>query len=107
MYAKHKVLRGSRQDDYRSIHARIYARMGKRSEAQSILKALKPNTPDSKVAAAYAALGDNDEAFRVLFQRVENREEMLYSIKTDPQYASLHSDPRWRELLVRMNFPAE
>jgi predicted Zn-dependent protease len=106
MYAKHKALRGKQPNDaYLSIHARIYARMGKRSEAQSILKALKPKR-DSR-AAAYAALGDNDEAFRLLFQRVENREEDLYSIKTDPLYASLHTHPRWTELLRRMNFPAE
>jgi hypothetical protein len=77
--------------------------MGKRTEAKGILKALKPHHPDLR-AAAYVALGDNDEAFRLLFQKVENREETLYAIKTEPRFASLHSDPRWQELLRRMNF---
>jgi len=111
MYDKHKVLRGNRPDDspYRALRARVYALMGKRSEAMSILKALKPLEPlkpDFR-ASAYAALGDNDEAFRLLFQKVEHREETLFSIKTDPQYASLHSDARWQDLLRRMNFQEE
>jgi TolB-like protein/DNA-binding winged helix-turn-helix (wHTH) protein/Tfp pilus assembly protein PilF len=108
MYEKHKVLRGNRPDDspYLAIRARVYARMGKRSEAKSLLKALKPLNPDFR-AAAYAALGENDEAFRLLFQKVENREETLFSVKTDPQFASLHSDARWKELLHRMNFREE
>ncbi|HET6961935.1 MAG TPA: tetratricopeptide repeat protein, partial [Terriglobia bacterium] len=107
-YAKHAALRGKPPDDppYLAIRARVYALMGKRYEARSILKGLRPQKPDFK-AAAYAALGDNDEAFRLLFQKVENREENLFSIKTDPQFASLHADPRWQDLLRRMNFPVE
>ena len=58
-------------------------------------------------AGAYAALGDNDEAFRLLFNVVEKRDGGNVFIGTDPQFASLHSDPRWSELLRRMNFPAE
>jgi hypothetical protein len=80
--------------------------MDKRIEARDILKAVKPHKPDLR-AAAYVALGDSDEAFRLLFQKVENREETLYAIKTDPRFAGLHSDPRWRELMRSMNLPEE
>jgi hypothetical protein len=83
--------------------------MGQRSEAQRILKNLRENGlgPDFS-AAAYAALGEANQAFRLLFQMVEKREHAyVVFIKTDPQYASLHSDPRWKELLARMNLPAE
>ena len=87
------------------FHAGVYARMGKRTEAKQILAGLGD---DIAAAAAYAALGDKDEAFRGLFRRVEKREDPnVVWIKTNPQLASLHSDPRWRELLLRMNFPVE
>jgi tetratricopeptide (TPR) repeat protein len=105
---KHRVLRRAPPNNPRFLatRARIYALMGKRTEAKGILKALKRHKLDLS-ATAYAALGDNDEAFRLLFQRVENRHEWLYAIKTDPFFASLHSDPRWKELLRRMNLPVE
>lgn len=108
IYTKHRVLKRDPPNNPRSlaILARVYARMGKRNEAKGILKALEPHKPDLR-AAAYAALGENDEAFRLLFQKVQNREETLYAIKTDRRFASLHSDPRWQELLRRMNFPQE
>ena len=107
-YTKHVALRRDPPNNpaFRTLRARVYARMGKRIEAKGILKALEPDENRFK-ASAYAALGENDKAFRSLFQSVEKREDTLYSIKTDPMFASLHSDPRWQDLLRRMNFPAE
>ena len=109
---KNRVLRGKRSDNppFLAIRARVYARMGKRSEAKRILLAgLGDDGPVLAMsAAAYAALGDADEAFRLLFRMVERHEDALLGLtKTDPNFASLHSDPRWRELLLRMNFPVE
>jgi len=108
IYTKHRVLKRDPPNNphFLAIRARVYALMGKRTEARGILKAVKPHKPDLR-AAAYVALGDNDEAFRLLFQKVENREETLYAIKTEPRFAGLHSDPRWQELLRRMNLPVE
>ena len=61
-------------------------------------------SPPSQLAQAYAALGNNDEAFRLLFKHAEERNGLNY-VKTDPRFVSLHSDPRWQLLLRRMNFP--
>ncbi|HLQ44714.1 MAG TPA: hypothetical protein VK137_08305 [Planctomycetaceae bacterium] len=58
------------------------------------------------IAAVYAALGDKDTAFRVLEQAIEEREPSV-AVKEDPQLASLHSDPRWKPLLRRMNYPPD
>ncbi|MCI0621203.1 MAG: tetratricopeptide repeat protein [Acidobacteria bacterium] len=110
IYDKARVLRGNRPDNppFLALRARVYARMGKRSEARRILAGLGQGgiTRDFS-ARAYTALGDTDEAFRLLFRKVEKRDGTFGFIKTDPQFASLHSDPRWRELLRRMNFPQE
>ena len=58
------------------------------------------------IAAVYAALGDKDEAFRILEKAIEER-SLLVALKEDPPLESLHSDPRWKVLLRRMNFPEE
>jgi TolB-like protein/DNA-binding winged helix-turn-helix (wHTH) protein/Flp pilus assembly protein TadD len=87
--------------------ARIYARMGRRDQARQVL----PLRQTSKrawlsLAAAYAALDDREEAFRLLFDSIEERDGLNY-VKTDPRLDPLHADPRWQVLLRRMNFPTE
>ena len=62
---------------------------------------------NAQVAFAYTALGDKDEAFKVLSHLVEERNHLVTYLKADPPFESLHSDPRWKELLRRMNFPGE
>ncbi len=89
----------------------VYARMGKQNEARRMLEELKATTDPSSfssfgVASAYAALGDKGDAFKVLFHMIEERNVVTH-IKADPQFESLHSDPRWQVLLRRMNFPLE
>jgi TolB-like protein/Flp pilus assembly protein TadD len=102
IYDKARQLRGNPPDykTFRAIQAIVYARMGKRREAERLLAGLGDDGP----AGAYAALGNKNEAFRLLFQRVGKRSPHLYSIRSDPQFSSLHSDPRWPQLLRLMNF---
>jgi eukaryotic-like serine/threonine-protein kinase len=88
--------------------AGVYARIGRQKEARRMLAGLKATTDpvsfsDAPVARAYAALGDKDEAFRMLFRQVEERNNVATYVKADPPFDSLHSDPRWKELLTRMN----
>lgn len=80
--------------------ARVYARMGKVNEARQILEGLGNRWP-----AVYAALGDKDAAFALLFKSVDKHSSdnwPLY-VMADPQFDNLHGDPRWKELLARMN----
>lgn len=87
--------------------ARIYARMGRRDKARQVLRLGQTSTRAwLPFAAAYAALDDRDEAFRLLFNSVEEHDGLNY-VKTDPRLDSLHSDPRWQVLLRRMNFPTD
>ena len=98
---------GSSDISYKARLARVYARMGRRSEARQMLEGLKSSgrLPLLDVAGAYTALGDKDEAFSLLFRMVEQRS--LSYLKVDPPFDGLHSDPRWQELLRRMNLPVE
>jgi TolB-like protein/DNA-binding winged helix-turn-helix (wHTH) protein/Tfp pilus assembly protein PilF len=86
--------------------ARIYARMGKRNEARRLLDTL-PDQPSNamQLAFAYVALGEKDEAFRLLFRNVETHDTWTAYTKTDPLLDDLHSDARWPVLLRRLNFP--
>lgn len=59
------------------------------------------------VAGVYAALDDKDEAFKILEEAIEQRKQQLIVLKEDPTLENLHSDPRWKVLLRRMNFPTE
>ena len=103
-HEKEKKVSGRAQDLSPAV-ARIYARMGKPDEARRILDLQRTRGSQWFVSATtYAALGDNDEAFRLLFQVTEERDALNY-VKTDPRLDSLHSDPRWPVLLRRMNFP--
>jgi TolB-like protein/DNA-binding winged helix-turn-helix (wHTH) protein/Tfp pilus assembly protein PilF len=109
IYDKAGILRGDPPDNppFLATLARVYARMGKQSEAKRLLDGVKNQPRLDFVASAYAALGDREEAFRLLFGMVEKREDLMFSVKTDPQFASLHADPRWPELLRRMNLPVK
>jgi hypothetical protein len=43
----------------------------------------------------------------LLFKSVDERTVFPLYIKADPLFDSLHSDPRWKELLGRMNLPTD
>ena len=85
--------------------ARIYALLGKREEAIGMLNGLRGANPH-QLAMAYTAIGDYDKAFRLLFGIIEDPSFDVY-VKTDPAFDRLHSDPRWQEVLRRMNYPTE
>jgi eukaryotic-like serine/threonine-protein kinase len=105
---------GSRGTSFKDSRlARVYARMGRRDEALRMLKDMERTTEPLRfnkysAATAWTELGDKDEAFRLLFGAVEERGQLnIYYLNVDPSLDGLHSDPRWKELLRRMNFPEE
>jgi tetratricopeptide (TPR) repeat protein len=89
---------------FRTGIARVYALTGKRREAEKMIEDIKGF--EILRAAVYAAIGDKDRAFQLLETAVEARDEIVVVIKEDPPLELLHSDPRWKALLRRMNFPA-
>jgi TolB-like protein/DNA-binding winged helix-turn-helix (wHTH) protein/Tfp pilus assembly protein PilF len=88
----------------------VYAAAGKREEAYKVLKDL---TRISKrkyvsaylVATVYAGLGEKELAFRWLTKALEERSDLLVSLKTDPHFSSLRPDPRFQALLQRVGLP--
>jgi hypothetical protein len=54
------------------------------------------------IAALHASLGDVDEAFRWLDVAVEEGATGLIFLRVHPRIDALRSDPRFKELLVRV-----
>ncbi|MGE5733773.1 MAG: protein kinase domain-containing protein [Acidobacteriota bacterium] len=101
--------------------ASAYARAGRRADANRVLRGLEemwerqgaapawhvarsPYVCPYEVAGVYAQLGDKRRAFEWLDRAYRNR-SCLYWIRQDPRFDSIHSDPRFQELLAKMNFP--
>jgi serine/threonine-protein kinase len=57
-------------------------------------------------AVKYAALGDREQAFEWLEKAYQERDTWLVHLKVDPMLDSLRSDPRYANLLARMNLAA-
>ena len=90
--------------------AYAYAVSGKRGEAEKMLSELKeiakqPNRyiPPYNFALIYAGLGDKDQAFACLEKAYEEHSQNLAQLKTQSMFDSLRSDPRFTDLLRRVN----
>jgi TolB-like protein/Flp pilus assembly protein TadD len=83
---------------------------GKRHEALQIIAQFR-TVAESRyadaymVAAIYSGLGDKNRAFDWLNKGVEERSASMIFLKVDPFFDSLHSDPRFQDLLRRMGLP--
>lgn len=57
----------------------------------------------TSVAGLAARLGDNEQAFEWLEKAYVERDEWLTRLKLDPHYKNLRADPRYADLLRRIN----
>lgn len=89
--------------------ADAYARLGYRAALKGKIETVKRLvagrhffSPED-VAAIYAFLGENDQAFKWLEKAYQDRASRLFCIKVDARFDSLRSDPRFQALLRKMN----
>jgi TolB-like protein/DNA-binding winged helix-turn-helix (wHTH) protein/Flp pilus assembly protein TadD len=86
-----------------------YARAGNRLEAQKRIEELedlrKGRFVDvANIAIVYAGLGNNDQAF-AWFDRAEQGSWSLVTLKVDPIFDPIRSDPRFAALVRRVGIP--
>jgi eukaryotic-like serine/threonine-protein kinase len=91
---------------------RLYAISGKKSEAEKILAELleRANTgyiPPSYIAGIYVALGDKDQAFAWLEKAYTARDSQIEFLGVEPFYDPLRSDPRYADLMRRINLATQ
>lgn len=90
------------------LSAYIYAKWGRRKEAEESLKKIIEKSEKTYISPVYIAyiygvLGDYDRAFSLLEKAYSERDHQLQYLKVEPWFDPLRSDPRFKALLKRMN----
>ena len=87
-----------------------YGLAGRREEAKNILAELnelakQKYVPPVQIAFVHIGLGENDRALELLEQAYRERSWELVFVRVEPWVDPLRSDPRFQDLLRRVNFP--
>jgi tetratricopeptide (TPR) repeat protein len=90
-----------------AVQGYIYARAGRRSEAQKIAEQLiqyskQRYVPAVVIAQIYAGLGETDLALEWLEKAYQQRDPQMFRIKVAPSLDPLRSDPRFIALLKKI-----
>jgi len=89
--------------------AHVYAVSGDKTEAERILNELKQNLRNNnlsyQIAEIYIGLGNNDQGFQWLENAYQDRSEWLTWIAIEPKLDPIRRDPKFNQLLHRMNLP--
>ena len=98
----------NRRPSHLALLAYTYAMSGRTDDAKALLRELEQAPPGSfappvDLAAVYVALGQPNEAFRILNRGVDERDEEMMYMKVDPRYDALRTDPRFDRLLERLD----
>jgi eukaryotic-like serine/threonine-protein kinase len=88
----------------------VYGLAGKHQDALLLLSPLQKISAEGyldpyNVASLYDGLGDNDHAMEWLTRAYREHSASLYGLRIETWTKGLRSDPRFQELLRRMNFP--
>ena len=88
----------------------IYARSGKRSEAEAVLRELKEMYANRKangydVARVCLSLGDKDQGLEWLEKDFQSRNATMPNFLTMSPFDLLHDDPRFQNLVRRIGLP--
>jgi serine/threonine-protein kinase len=80
-----------------------YAKAGRRDKAEEMITRFREIAktqyiPSCRIAAIYGELGERDKAF-------ESRDWELYRLNADTYWRPLRDDPRFKEMLKRLNLP--
>jgi TolB-like protein/Flp pilus assembly protein TadD len=94
----------------KGLLARALAKSGKRSEALAMIAELRSESkkryvPNYPLAIAAIAIGDKNEALDLLEKDIDERSPFVSYIASQFVVDDLRGDPRFREMLRRLNLP--
>ncbi len=93
-------------DPTKSALPYIMAHAGLHNEVRAIFQMADLSSADpGKLAMVYAVLGDYDQAFACLEKGIAGRYRSLLEIRVTPEFEPMRSDPRYADILRRMNLP--
>lgn len=107
-----ELRKASANPDSRALLGYAYAVAGKRTEGRKIVDELEQSATEKYVssfplAVAYTGLGDKDRAFAALEKAYEERSWGMGTLRVNPVFDPIRSDPRFAALLRRVNLPPE
>ena len=107
---KGRAMAGSRQSRQSEGLAAVLAALGRRSEAEAILRELEEAARHSdqvayRVALVQTSLGHTDEAIRWLERAFEERSPVMFMLDVEMKFDPIRDDPRFQALLARMGLP--
>jgi len=87
-----------------------YAKLGRRDKAEEMISRFREIAktqyiPTSRIATIYGALGDMDKGMVELNQGFEARDWELYRSNVEPYMNPFRDDPRFKNLVKRLNLP--
>jgi DNA-binding winged helix-turn-helix (wHTH) protein/tetratricopeptide (TPR) repeat protein len=88
-----------------------YGRLGIAEKAYEMLRRIDRTAFDGKYvspyqrAMIYAGLGDTNQALTELEKAFDENSIWLIWLKIDLQFESLHAEPRFKDLIKKLNFP--
>lgn len=103
--------RSERALPFRGMRASVYGQVGRLEEArESILEVVsQPDGPPFFMAYLNLTIGQKDAAYQWLRRGVEERGDLMHSLRTTPFFMSEWGDPRFAELLrlMRLGSPLD
>jgi TolB-like protein/class 3 adenylate cyclase/Tfp pilus assembly protein PilF len=95
---------------YQAILGYAYALANRKDEAREILNKFLNQpaagfTSGFNLAVIYAALGEKELALNQLEQGYEQHDVWMKELKAWPWFETLKTEPRYKDLIKRMNFP--
>ena len=87
-----------------------YAKAGRRDKAEEMITRFREIAKTQyiatcRIASIHVALGDRDKAFEELDKAFEVRDWELYRLNADTYWIPLRDDPRFKDMLKRLNLP--
>jgi adenylate cyclase len=88
----------------------VYATAGRRDEAQSILdnvrsRAAREHVCPVAIGTVEFAMGRTEEGFKWLEKALEERDDCLLDLVSDPWFKQYRSDPRWKQAHAKIGLP--
>lgn len=89
---------------FRGLLAGTYGQVGRGAEAMDIIRDVlsQPNGPPFFMALLHLTIGEHEKAYAWLDRGVQERGDLMHSLRTNPFFKSEWHDPRFAELLQRM-----
>lgn len=94
-----------------ALRCLVYVEAGRPEEARQVLRRMEQRDragyfPATRLALARLALGDRDGALDLLERAYRERDMNLTFLSVDGRWQPLHQDPRFHDLLKRLNLPS-